>query len=76
MQRIIYGLIKVQKYAEIILKLEYQHKRLVKTKILDVYSSISHIEWYNFYYQCEKYFLIVEVTDLNQVSFAIIFLEN
>ena len=52
------------------------HKKLLKTRLPDVYFSKSHIECYNFCQQYENYFITAGAKGPNRIPFATFFLHN
>ena len=61
-QKIIWIVLEPQHPTPVLSAPSRTRKRLLKTRVLDMYYDKSHIECYNFCQQCEDHFAIAEAT--------------
>ena len=55
---------------------ESTRERPLKARFLDIYRGKTHLEYYNFFQQCEDHFATAKATGPNQVPFTITFLKD
>ena len=58
------------------LQYEGPGKRPLKARFVDIYQSKTHLECYNFFWQCKDHFVTANATGPNRVPFAATFLKD